>query len=103
MVRDTPTPRSMMAEANLLRKQADDLLHRLVENREAIERRIEAAGRTDPLKSITGRSALDDAIEITRDLIARADGVLGQPNGAAPANGTARSAETQPQAVAAVR
>ena len=52
-----------------LRNQASDLLNQLLDHREQSEARFAEVGQTDPIKSITGRSAIDNAIETTRHLI----------------------------------
>lgn len=82
MVSDTPNLSSILFEAKLLRRQADGLLLRLLENRESIEQRIHEAGRCDPLKSITGRSAMDNVIDDMREMISHADRLMGDANGA---------------------
>jgi len=58
------------------RGEADLVLIRLIENRTATEQRCADAGRPDPLKSLTGSSALDRAIDATRDIIHRMDDLL---------------------------
>ena len=56
-----------------VRDQADALLDRLLAERTRTERRLAEAGRTDPLKLVTGRSAIDNAIAATREMIRDAD------------------------------
>ncbi|MHC5114131.1 MAG: hypothetical protein ACYTGP_06855 [Planctomycetota bacterium] len=58
------------------RGEADLVLSRLIENRLATEQRCADAGRPDPMKSLTGSSALDRAIATTRDIIHRMDDLL---------------------------
>lgn len=56
-----------------VRDQADALLDKLIDERTRSERRLAEAGRTDPLKLVTGRSAIDNAIAATREMIRDAD------------------------------
>ena len=67
-----------------MRQQAAALLSRLIADRDQSEQRHAEQGKRDPLKSITGRSALDNAILATRELIVRLDELLAQVNGHAP-------------------
>ncbi len=65
-----------MTDAIVLRQQADDLLHRLMQDQESSEHRLVAAGRRDPLKAVTGTTALERAIACTREMIAEMDVML---------------------------
>jgi len=56
-----------------VRDQADALLDKLIAERTRSERRLAEAGRADPFKMITGRSAIDNAIAATREMIRDAD------------------------------
>ncbi len=56
-----------------VRDQADALLDKLIAERTRSERRLAEAGRGDPLKLVTGRSAIDNAIAATRDMIRDVD------------------------------
>ncbi len=56
-----------------VRDQADALLDKLIAERTRSERRLVEAGRRDPFKMITGRSAIDNAIAATRDMIRDVD------------------------------
>ena len=56
-----------------VRDQADALLDKLIAERRGSERRLAEAGRTDPLKLVTGRSAIDNAIAATRQMIREVD------------------------------
>lgn len=49
--------------------QATELLEQLCAARKATEQRLAEAGRFDPMKKITGRSSLDNAIERTEKLL----------------------------------
>ena len=74
-----------------IRDQASDLLNQLLDHREQSEARFAEIGRTDPIKSITGRSAIDNAIETTRHLIRDIDGLIA----AAPAPPTPATSELE--------
>lgn len=67
-------------EAKRLRNEADELLRRLQESRHASERRHAEAGWRDPMKCITGRSALEEAISTTRDMITHMDALISDLN-----------------------
>lgn len=69
-----------MDQAVELRRQADDLLCRLLATREQTERRLAETGHRDPIKAVTGQSAYDEAIRTTRDMIHRMDDLLGEMN-----------------------
>ena len=56
-----------------VRDQADALLDKLIAERTRSERRLAEAGRKDPFKMITGRSAIDNAIAATREMIRDVD------------------------------
>jgi hypothetical protein len=68
--------RQCIVETLALREQAAGLLRRLLESREQSERRMAELGRRDPLKSLTGRSALDEAVANTRAMLASMDELL---------------------------
>ena len=65
-----------MTETKLIRQQASNLLLRLIDSRSTIEQRITDSGRRDPVKSITGRSSIDEAISSTRKLLSHMDTLL---------------------------
>ena len=71
-----------------VRDQADALLDKLIAERTRSERRLVEAGRRDPFKMITGRSAIDNAIAATREMIRDAEelavGSAEHRNGTAP-------------------
>ncbi len=67
-------------DAVTLRQQAADLLGRLLADREAAERRLAENGRRDPIRAVTGATALERAIASTRDMIAQMDLLLGAVN-----------------------
>ena len=66
------------AEAALMRDEACRLLGRLMVERERSERRFAEAGRSDPLKVVTGRTAMDNAVDDTRDMIGHMDELLAE-------------------------
>jgi hypothetical protein len=66
------------ADALLLRRQAGDLLCRMLADRETLDRRLSESGKCDPIRSITGASALERAITDARAMIARMDLLLGE-------------------------
>ncbi len=63
-----------------LRRQADELLQRLIVGREQSEQRLMECGRRDAIKCVTGRSAIDEAIETTRSMIREMDAMLEEMN-----------------------
>jgi hypothetical protein len=75
--------RSTQIETVRMRQQAHALLARLLSDREQSEQRQAETGRRDPLKFVTGRSALDNAIATTRELIVRLDELQATMNGQA--------------------
>ena len=60
--------------------EAQALLSLLVLERNRSERRWAEAGQPDPMKFITGRSALDNAVERTREMVRRVEALLTQRN-----------------------
>ena len=54
-----------------IRGQASDIFHRLVVERDRSEQRLARAGAADPIKLITGCSALENALAATRELMRR--------------------------------
>ncbi|MCZ6834741.1 MAG: hypothetical protein O7G85_03110 [Planctomycetota bacterium] len=87
MVSDTPQRQSMIVETKHIQHCASSLLKRLIENRRTIELRYEESGRIDPLKSITGRSALDEAIDLAREMVEDTDHLLNESNGVNSSHG----------------
>jgi hypothetical protein len=76
-----PTFTGTAKDAVTLHRQATDLLVRLLADREAVDRRLTEAGRRDPIRSVTGASALENAISTTREMIARMDRLLQELHG----------------------
>lgn len=72
------------AEAAKLRTQAAELLERLLEGREMSERRAAETGKRDPMKFITGHTALESAIASTRQMIADLDALLASADTMSP-------------------
>jgi hypothetical protein len=70
-------------ETVAIRRDADQLLRTLVADRCRCEQKAGELGRADPMKAVTGRSAMDRAIAETQRLIAAMDGVLGECGGGA--------------------
>jgi hypothetical protein len=58
------------------RRQADELLRALVRERAVSEERFRESGQSDPVKDITGTSALDRAVDRTRQMIREMDGLI---------------------------
>lgn len=56
-------------ESDTVRDQADALLARLIKDRAMCEQRLAEKGQSDPIKVVTGRSAIDKAIAETRAVI----------------------------------
>ena len=72
-----PPPTSgARTEASTLRQQADDLLQRLLADRDTSEQRLAVSGKRDPLKTVTGFTAIERAIQDTRGIIAEMDLIL---------------------------
>lgn len=63
-------------EAEVVRRQAGALLDRLVSSREATEQHSAETGRPDPMKQVTGSTALDGAISMTRKIVLDTDELL---------------------------
>ena len=61
-----------------LRRQADALLQHLIEGKNHCDRRLAELGQRDAMKFVTGRSAIEDAIATTRNMIRDMDALLEQ-------------------------
>lgn len=57
-------------------RRACALLESLEAERKALEQRLEAARRLDPMRQATGRTSLDAAVEETRELVRQLDELL---------------------------
>ena len=60
-------------ESFAVRDQADALLAKLIKDRAMCEQRLAEKGQADPIKVVTGRSAIDKAIAETRAVIDNVD------------------------------
>jgi hypothetical protein len=69
------------ADASAAREEALMLLRRLEADRAESEARLVELGRTDPIKDVTGKSALDRAIDEARAMVAALDELTGQSAG----------------------
>jgi hypothetical protein len=76
MVQDTHGTTRSVEQTARVRTQASHLLDRLIVGRQASERRHAEAGRDDPMKSVTGASAFETAIDTTRGMIRDMDELL---------------------------
>jgi hypothetical protein len=76
MVKNFDSHSLSLSEAQTLRDQASDLLNRLLSNREMSEKRLAESGKRDPMKFITGRTSLDDAIASTREMIGQMEELM---------------------------
>ena len=81
MLTETEPNHLTLAEAQRLRQQAGELLNRLIADRDACERRAADTGKRDPMKFITGRTALENAITTARDMIGQMDSLLSNLQG----------------------
>ena len=59
-----------------MRHQAEALLNRLMKNRIRTEQYHTEHGTVDPMQSVTGHSAIDNAIDHTREILRNLDRVL---------------------------
>lgn len=57
-------------------RRACALLETLEAERRALDQRLDAARRLDPMRQATGRTALDAAVEETRELVRQLDELL---------------------------
>ena len=65
-------------ESFAVRDQADALLVKLIKDRAMCEKRLAEKGQTDPIKIVTGQSAIDKAIAETRAVIRNVDELQSQ-------------------------
>lgn len=65
-----------IADLAQTRDEAARLLEDLIAARAASESRLAGRGAKDPMRSVTGRSAYDDAIRATQEVLARAEAAL---------------------------
>lgn len=65
-------------ESFAVRDQADALLLKLIKDRAMCEQRLAEKGQADPIKVVTGQSAIDKAIAETRAVIRNVDKLQNQ-------------------------
>ena len=68
----------MMAKARQMRAQAQALREHLLQQQEALDAQLAKLGNADPIRHVTGRSSLEQALESTNDMIRSLDRVLHQ-------------------------
>lgn len=61
--------RDVPPNPEVLRVQVEELLERLMKNRETVRKQRENSGQDDPIAIVTGRTAIDQAIDTTRDML----------------------------------
>ena len=66
---DTNDPMHVSVERNALKEQAQRVLERLMQNRTTSQQYHQDTGQSDPLIKVTGRSAIDRAIDSTREIL----------------------------------
>jgi hypothetical protein len=74
-----PMSNPVLIETKRMRELASAVLDRLLVERVECEMRLAETGRRDPLKTVTGSSAMDNAVVTTRDIIKRMDAMLAAP------------------------
>ena len=60
---------ALSMERSALKEQAQRALERLMQNRTSSQQYLDDIGQSDPLSSVTGRSAIDRAIDTTREIL----------------------------------
>lgn len=68
----------ILQETGVVREKAEALLRGLMEAKSTSERHLSAVHERDRMKSLTGRSSMDNAIASTRRMIDSLDRTLGQ-------------------------
>jgi len=68
----------IVLETTATRERAEALLRGLIDARQVSERRLSELNQHDHLKHVTGRSAMDNAIETTRRMIESLNRTIGQ-------------------------
>ncbi|MDG2200904.1 MAG: hypothetical protein P8K80_06940 [Phycisphaerales bacterium] len=59
-----------------MRRQAEALLDRLMKNRTRTEQYHRDHGTMDPMRTVTGRTAIDNAIDHTKEILRNLDRVI---------------------------
>ena len=65
-----------MTEAKRLRAKAQHLRKHLLQQQEMLDASLAANGTDDPIRHVTGRSSLEQAIESTNEMIRSIDRIL---------------------------
>ncbi|GMV26667.1 MAG: hypothetical protein AMXMBFR58_26980 [Phycisphaerae bacterium] len=71
-------PAEVLRDSVDARRKAEDLLRGLLEAKSQTESFLAEGGREDPVKSLTGRSAIDNAINSTKRMIDTLDRAIEQ-------------------------
>jgi hypothetical protein len=61
-----------------MRDLANTVLQRLLAERATLEQRLAEIGKPDPIKHVTGASALDRAVDTTRRMLEQTNAALGE-------------------------
>ena len=85
MVKDLKARQPSFNDTIKMRRQAQDLLERLLADRDRIEQRLAETGKRDPIRTVTGHTALDNAIGSAREMLRHIDEVLSQTGPPEPA------------------
>lgn len=80
---DMDPGRRLTSQMVEVRAQAGCLLERLYASNELNRQALEEAGGDDPIKTVTGRTALEEAINSTTDMIHQMDRLIGPSHGVA--------------------
>jgi len=70
-----------LVEASDARTRADRLLRSLLEESALLESRLADSGRLDPIRAVSGQSAMDRAIASTRSILGAMDRLLHRQGG----------------------
>lgn len=68
--------KAMMARARQIRAKAKELREHLLSQQATLDARLAAQGTADPIRHVTGRSSLEQAIESTNAMIQSLDRIL---------------------------
>ena len=78
MVSNLKPHRLNVNDTLLMKRQAEELLERLQADRDCIEQRLVETGKRDPIRTVTGQTALDSAIASARQMISHLDQILAE-------------------------
>ena len=70
---------ALSMERSALKEQAQRALERLMQNRTSSQQYHDDIGQSDPLSSVTGRSAIDRAIDTTREIMQHLETSVNEP------------------------